>query len=145
MRAQYPSILTLSLTERPQVTAPLLPALLMTDDPHLGLLLPIDSDPEGELGGLLELVGGAGEAPADNGRHTAGGLEGETGGGERQADQPHSGSDLGRSREANQTCSGERGDIRGGTPGLLCHKDTAQGTQSPLLGAFLAFRCVFMA
>ena len=29
-------------------------------------------------------------------------------------------------------------------PALLCHKDTAQGTQSPLLGAFLAFHCVFM-
>ena len=33
------------------------------------------------------------------------------------------------------------------TPAPLCHKDTAkaQGTQTPLLGAFLAFRCVFMA
>ena len=31
------------------------------------------------------------------------------------------------------------------TPALLCHKDTAQGTQSPLLRAFLAFHCVFMA
>ena len=30
-------------------------------------------------------------------------------------------------------------------PLSYCHKDTAQGTQSPLLGAFLAFRCVFMA
>ena len=28
---------------------------------------------------------------------------------------------------------------------LSCHKDTAQGTQSPLLGAFLAFGCVFVA
>ena len=25
--------------------------------------------------------------------------------------------------------------------GLLCHKDSAQGTQSTLLGSFLAFRC----
>ena len=33
------------------------------------------------------------------------------------------------------------------TPAPLCLKDTAkaQGTQTPLLGAFLAFRCVFMA
>jgi len=37
------------------------------------------------------------------------------------------------------------------TPALSCHKDTAQGTRSPLLGALgrnaplLAFRCVFMA
>ena len=30
-------------------------------------------------------------------------------------------------------------------PALLCHKDTAEGTQSPLLGAFLSFHCVFMA
>ena len=30
------------------------------------------------------------------------------------------------------------------TQALLCHKDTAQGTQSPLLGAFLAFRFGFM-
>ena len=30
------------------------------------------------------------------------------------------------------------------TPALLCHRDTAQGTQSHLPGAFLAFRCVFM-
>ena len=29
-------------------------------------------------------------------------------------------------------------------PALLCDKDTAQGTQSPLLVAYLAFRCVFM-
>ena len=28
---------------------------------------------------------------------------------------------------------------------LLRHKDTAEGTQSPLLGAFLVFRCVLMA
>ena len=28
---------------------------------------------------------------------------------------------------------------------LSCHEDTAQGTQSRLLGAFLAFCCVFMA
>ena len=28
-------------------------------------------------------------------------------------------------------------------PALLCHKVTAQGTQSPLLGAFLSFSCVF--
>ena len=49
MRAQYPSILTLSLAERPQVPGPLLPTLLVTDDPHLGFLLPIDSDPEAEL------------------------------------------------------------------------------------------------
>ena len=27
---------------------------------------------------------------------------------------------------------------------LLCHKDTAQDTQSLLLGIFLTFRCVFM-
>ena len=31
------------------------------------------------------------------------------------------------------------------TPALLCLNDTAQGTQIPLLGAFLAFHCVFMA
>ena len=31
------------------------------------------------------------------------------------------------------------------TPALLCHKKPAQGTQSPLLGAFLAFRWFFMA
>ena len=31
------------------------------------------------------------------------------------------------------------------TPALLCHKEPAQGTQSPLLGAFLAFRWFFMA
>ena len=31
------------------------------------------------------------------------------------------------------------------TSALLCHKDTAQGTQSPLLGAFLAFRWFFIA
>ena len=30
------------------------------------------------------------------------------------------------------------------TPALLCHKDTAQGTLSPLLGAFLVFRCVLL-
>ena len=30
-------------------------------------------------------------------------------------------------------------------PALSCRKDTAQGTQSPLLGAFLVFPCVFMA
>ena len=30
------------------------------------------------------------------------------------------------------------------TPAPLCHKDTAQGTQSPS-GAFLAFRWIFMA
>ena len=30
------------------------------------------------------------------------------------------------------------------TPALLWHKVTAQGTQSLLLGAILAFRCVFM-
>ena len=35
--------------------------------------------------------------------------------------------------------------IGAATPALLCHKDTAQGTQSPLLGPFLAFRCVYMA
>ena len=107
MRAQYPSILTLSLAERPQMPAPLLPTLLVADDPHLGFLLPIVGDPEAELGGLLQLVGAAGEAPADNGRQTVGRLEGETGGGERQADQSHSGSDLGRSWEADQTW-GER-------------------------------------
>ena len=28
---------------------------------------------------------------------------------------------------------------------ILCHKDTAQGTQSPRRGAFLAFHCIFMA
>ena len=115
MRAQYPSILTLSLAERPQVPDPLLPTLLLTDDPHLGLLLPIDSDPEADLGGLLELVSSTGEAPADNGRHTVGGLEGETGGGERQADQSHSGIDLGRSWEADQTW-GEIRDQRGEGP-----------------------------
>ena len=27
---------------------------------------------------------------------------------------------------------------------LVCHKDTAKGTLSPLLGAFLVFRCVFL-
>ena len=31
------------------------------------------------------------------------------------------------------------------TPALLCRKDTAQGTHSPLLGEFLAFYCVFVA
>ena len=31
------------------------------------------------------------------------------------------------------------------TPALLCNKDTAPGTQIPLLGEFLAIRCVFMA
>ena len=31
------------------------------------------------------------------------------------------------------------------TPAFLCHKEPAQGTQSPLLGAFLAFRWFFMA
>ena len=31
------------------------------------------------------------------------------------------------------------------TPALLFHKEPAQGTQSPLLGAFLAFRWFFMA
>ena len=31
------------------------------------------------------------------------------------------------------------------TPALLCHKGTAQATQSLLLGAFLAFTSVFMA
>ena len=31
------------------------------------------------------------------------------------------------------------------TPSLLCHKDTAQGTQIPQLVAFLAFFSVFMA
>ena len=31
------------------------------------------------------------------------------------------------------------------TPALLCHKGTAQGTQNPASGAFLAFCCVFMA
>ena len=31
------------------------------------------------------------------------------------------------------------------TPALLCHKDTAPDTQIPLLGAFLAFRCVSIA
>ena len=31
------------------------------------------------------------------------------------------------------------------SPALLCNKDTAQGTQSSLLGAFHAFYCVFMA
>ena len=31
------------------------------------------------------------------------------------------------------------------TSALLCHKDTAQDTQSPLRRTFLAFRCVFMA
>ena len=30
-------------------------------------------------------------------------------------------------------------------PALLCHKDTAQGNQSLLIGAFLAFRMIFMA
>ena len=114
MRAQYPSILTLSLAERPQVVAPLLPTFLSTDDPRLGLLLSIDGDPEAGLGGLLELVNITGEAPADNGRHTVGGLEGETGGGERQADQSHSGIDLGRSWEADQTWGEIRGsEVRG--------------------------------
>ena len=28
---------------------------------------------------------------------------------------------------------------------LLCHKEPAQGTQSPLIGAFLAFRWFFTA
>ena len=28
---------------------------------------------------------------------------------------------------------------------VLCHKEPAHGTQSPLLGASLAFRCFFMA
>ena len=31
------------------------------------------------------------------------------------------------------------------TQALLWHKDTAQGTKSRLLGAFLAFHCVIMA
>ena len=31
------------------------------------------------------------------------------------------------------------------TPALLCHKEPAQGTQSPLLGVFLAFHWFFMA
>ena len=31
------------------------------------------------------------------------------------------------------------------TPALLCLKESAQGSQSLLLEAFLAFRCVFMA
>ena len=31
------------------------------------------------------------------------------------------------------------------TPALLCHKEPAQGTQSPLLGEFLAFHWFFMA
>ena len=31
------------------------------------------------------------------------------------------------------------------TPALIRHKDTASDNQSPLLGAFLAFRFVFMA
>ena len=31
------------------------------------------------------------------------------------------------------------------TPALLCYKDTAQASQSPLLVASLAFHCVFMA
>ena len=30
-------------------------------------------------------------------------------------------------------------------PALLCHKNTYKGTQSPLLGGFLALCCVFMA
>ena len=30
-------------------------------------------------------------------------------------------------------------------PALFCHKEPAQDTQSPLLGAFLAFRWFFMA
>ena len=34
---------------------------------------------------------------------------------------------------------------RGYYKALLCHKETAPGTQSPLLGVFLAFRCSFMA
>ena len=31
------------------------------------------------------------------------------------------------------------------TPALLCHKEPAQGTQSPLLGALIAFRWIVMA
>ena len=31
------------------------------------------------------------------------------------------------------------------TPALLCDKEPAQGIQNPLLGGFLAFRCLFMA
>ena len=31
------------------------------------------------------------------------------------------------------------------TPALLCHKDTAQGNQSPPSGAILALKCVVMA
>ena len=31
------------------------------------------------------------------------------------------------------------------TPALLCHKEPAQDTKIPLLGAFLAFRWFFMA
>ena len=31
------------------------------------------------------------------------------------------------------------------TPALLCHVDTAQGTQSSLIGEFLAFHCVFLS
>ena len=34
---------------------------------------------------------------------------------------------------------------RGYYKALLCHKETAPGTQSPLLVVFLAFRCSFMA
>ena len=30
-------------------------------------------------------------------------------------------------------------------PALLCNKDTAQSTKSPLLGAFRSFCCVFMS
>ena len=30
------------------------------------------------------------------------------------------------------------------TPALLCHKEPAQGTQTPLQGAFLAFHWFFM-
>ena len=36
-------------------------------------------------------------------------------------------------------------DWLGSGSALLCHKDTAQGIQNPLLGSILAFHCVFMA
>ena len=48
-------------------------------------------------------------------------------------------------REQSRYCALIGWDHSVPTQALLCHKDTAQGTQIPLLRAFLAFYCVFMA
>ena len=95
-------VLTLTLGERPQVAAPVPRTFLLSDEPHLCLLLAIHGNSEEDLVRLQPLVNSTGEAPANHCPHIARSLEGEAGRGEREADQPHTNIDLGRSRQSDQ-------------------------------------------